>query len=149
MRFHNTGTKRLHHPAVGDLDLTYEAFELTTDSGPIDAARRPAEMLLEQRQRYEGVRDPALCQDPKACSRDVELLHSIIWQEIFDSRTVATRYAWFPGTYWATWPLAAHYGTANEPASCSVSSSREFCSWAKRLGPKISAIRSWAAPASA
>ena len=33
VRFHNTGTKRLHHPAVGDLDLTYEAFELTTDPG--------------------------------------------------------------------------------------------------------------------
>ena len=41
------------------------------------------------------------------------------------------------------------YGTASEAASCSVSSSRELCSWAKRRGPRISAIRSWAAPASA
>jgi transcriptional regulator with XRE-family HTH domain len=26
--FHQTGRKRLHHPVVGDLDLTYEAFDL-------------------------------------------------------------------------------------------------------------------------
>lgn len=26
--FHRTGRKRLHHPVVGDLDLTYEAFDL-------------------------------------------------------------------------------------------------------------------------
>lgn len=33
VRFHRTGTKRLHHPAVGDLDLTYEALELPADPG--------------------------------------------------------------------------------------------------------------------
>jgi hypothetical protein len=26
-------TKRLHHPLVGDLDLTYEAMQLTADAG--------------------------------------------------------------------------------------------------------------------
>jgi transcriptional regulator with XRE-family HTH domain len=28
VRFHRTGSKRLHHPVVGDLDLNYEALEL-------------------------------------------------------------------------------------------------------------------------
>jgi MmyB-like transcription regulator ligand binding domain len=31
--FHRTGRKRLHHPVVGDLDLTYEAFDLPADPG--------------------------------------------------------------------------------------------------------------------
>lgn len=33
VRFHRTGVKRLHHPIVGDLDLTYEALELPSDPG--------------------------------------------------------------------------------------------------------------------
>jgi transcriptional regulator with XRE-family HTH domain len=33
VRFHRTGTKRLHHPVVGDLDLSYETMELTADHG--------------------------------------------------------------------------------------------------------------------
>jgi hypothetical protein len=33
MLFHRTGRKRLHHPVVGDLDLTYEAFDLPADPG--------------------------------------------------------------------------------------------------------------------
>jgi hypothetical protein len=31
--FHRTGRKDLHHPVVGDLDLTYEAFELPAEPG--------------------------------------------------------------------------------------------------------------------
>ena len=31
--FHRTGHTRLHHPVVGGLDLTYEAFELLADPG--------------------------------------------------------------------------------------------------------------------
>ncbi len=31
--FHRTGSKRLHHPVVGDLDLTYEAFDLPAEPG--------------------------------------------------------------------------------------------------------------------
>ena len=31
--FHRTGRKNLHHPVAGDLDLTYEAFELPPDPG--------------------------------------------------------------------------------------------------------------------
>ena len=33
VRFHRTGLKRLHHPVVGELDLTYEALELPADPG--------------------------------------------------------------------------------------------------------------------
>jgi hypothetical protein len=31
--FHRTDSKQLHHPVVGDLDLTYEALELPSDPG--------------------------------------------------------------------------------------------------------------------
>ncbi|WP_372361045.1 MmyB family transcriptional regulator [Agilicoccus flavus] len=30
---HRTGTKRLHHPVVGDLTLAYEALDLPADPG--------------------------------------------------------------------------------------------------------------------
>jgi len=33
VRFHRSGVKTLHHPVVGDLTLTYEAFELPADPG--------------------------------------------------------------------------------------------------------------------
>jgi transcriptional regulator with XRE-family HTH domain len=33
VRFHRTGFKQLHHPVVGDLELTYEAMELPSDPG--------------------------------------------------------------------------------------------------------------------
>lgn len=33
VKYHRTGRKRLHHPIVGDLDLTYEAMELPADPG--------------------------------------------------------------------------------------------------------------------
>ena len=33
VRFHRTGIKRLHHPVVGDLELTYEAMEFPADPG--------------------------------------------------------------------------------------------------------------------
>jgi transcriptional regulator with XRE-family HTH domain len=32
-RLHRTGVKRLHHPVVGDLTLTYEALDLAADAG--------------------------------------------------------------------------------------------------------------------
>ena len=31
--FHDTGVKRLHHPVVGDLELIYEAMDLSADTG--------------------------------------------------------------------------------------------------------------------
>ena len=33
VKYHRTGRKRLHHPVVGDLDLTFEAMELPADPG--------------------------------------------------------------------------------------------------------------------
>ncbi|HWL76503.1 helix-turn-helix transcriptional regulator [Microbacterium sp.] len=33
VRYHRTGIKRLHHPVVGDLELTYEALDLPADPG--------------------------------------------------------------------------------------------------------------------
>lgn len=33
MRLHRTGVKHLHHPAVGELSLMYEAMKLTADPG--------------------------------------------------------------------------------------------------------------------
>jgi transcriptional regulator with XRE-family HTH domain len=33
VRLHRSGMKRLHHPVVGDLDLSYEGFELASDPG--------------------------------------------------------------------------------------------------------------------
>jgi transcriptional regulator with XRE-family HTH domain len=33
VRFHRTGSKRIHHPVVGDLTLTFEALDLTADAG--------------------------------------------------------------------------------------------------------------------
>ena len=33
VRFHRTGTKRIHHPVVGDLELSYETMELSADAG--------------------------------------------------------------------------------------------------------------------
>lgn len=33
VRFHRSGTKRFHHPLVGDLTLAYEALQLTADPG--------------------------------------------------------------------------------------------------------------------
>jgi len=33
VRHHRSGTKRVHHPVVGDLDLTYEVMDLAADEG--------------------------------------------------------------------------------------------------------------------
>jgi transcriptional regulator with XRE-family HTH domain len=33
VRYHQTGTKRLHHPIVGDLELSYEVMALSADTG--------------------------------------------------------------------------------------------------------------------
>ncbi len=33
VRYHRSGVKRLHHPLVGEMELTYEAFELPADPG--------------------------------------------------------------------------------------------------------------------
>ena len=33
VRYHHTGSKRLHHPVVGDLELSYEVMEVAADAG--------------------------------------------------------------------------------------------------------------------
>jgi hypothetical protein len=33
VKYHRAGRKRLHHPIVGDLDLSFEALELPADPG--------------------------------------------------------------------------------------------------------------------
>jgi transcriptional regulator with XRE-family HTH domain len=33
VRYHQTGTKRIHHPLVGELELSYEVLELSADAG--------------------------------------------------------------------------------------------------------------------
>ena len=33
VRFHDTGSKRFHHPVVGDVELTYETMQLVADPG--------------------------------------------------------------------------------------------------------------------
>ena len=33
VRLHHSGSKKVHHPVVGDLDLTFEALEVGTDKG--------------------------------------------------------------------------------------------------------------------
>ena len=33
VRFHLTGTKRLHHPIVGEMQLSFEAMALVADQG--------------------------------------------------------------------------------------------------------------------
>ena len=33
VRYHQTGVKRLHHPVVGDLELSYEVMDLPADAG--------------------------------------------------------------------------------------------------------------------
>jgi transcriptional regulator with XRE-family HTH domain len=33
VRYHQTGVKRLHHPVVGELELSYEVMELSADTG--------------------------------------------------------------------------------------------------------------------
>ena len=70
---HRTGAKQLHHPAVGDLDLTYEAMELAADPGltllvyTAEPGTRSADALtllaswaatLERTDRAEPAADP-------------------------------------------------------------------------------------------
>ena len=51
VRYHDTGVKRIHHPVVGDLALTYEAMTLRGDTEltmfvyTAEAASRSAEAL--------------------------------------------------------------------------------------------------------
>ena len=55
VRFHRTGSKRLHHPEVGDLEFDYEAFELPADPGLLMFTMTPAlDTPTEERLRLLG-----------------------------------------------------------------------------------------------
>lgn len=51
VRLHRAGTKRIHHPAVGDLQFDYEAFDISGTAGlvmyacTVDPASPSAERL--------------------------------------------------------------------------------------------------------
>lgn len=61
VRFHRSGTKRLHHPLVGDLTLAYELLELPADPGLtlITYAAEvgsPSEARLQELARWSATR---------------------------------------------------------------------------------------------
>jgi transcriptional regulator with XRE-family HTH domain len=68
VRYHRTGTKRLHHPLVGDLTLDFEAFELAADPGqriniytaPPDTPSAEALALLASWTAREPIRNQEL-----------------------------------------------------------------------------------------
>lgn len=68
VRQHQTGTKRLHHPIVGDLELTYEVMELAADSGlrlavfqaePGSAAQEALDLLASWTSTPAAIASPA------------------------------------------------------------------------------------------
>jgi transcriptional regulator with XRE-family HTH domain len=68
--FHRTGRKQLHHPVVGNLDLTYEAFELPADPGLTmlvytAEAASPTQDALDLLASWAATLDPA-AQGPAA-----------------------------------------------------------------------------------
>jgi transcriptional regulator with XRE-family HTH domain len=49
VRYHRTGRKRLHHPLIGDVELDYEAFELSGDPGQrINVYTAPPDTAAEE-----------------------------------------------------------------------------------------------------
>jgi transcriptional regulator with XRE-family HTH domain len=61
VRFHRTGTKRFHHPLVGDLTLAYEALELPADPGLTIVTYSaepgsPSEQALRELARWSSTR---------------------------------------------------------------------------------------------
>jgi len=61
VRFHRSGTKRFHHPLVGDLTLSYEALELPADPGLTIVTysaepASPSEEVLRELERWSSTR---------------------------------------------------------------------------------------------
>jgi MmyB-like transcription regulator ligand binding domain len=75
VKYHRSGTKRLHHPVVGDLDLNFESMELPSEPGLVlnvytapagspsaDALRLLASWAATHREEPVGATRPeALC----------------------------------------------------------------------------------------
>jgi transcriptional regulator with XRE-family HTH domain len=62
VRFHRSGTKRIHHPLVGDLTLVYERLELPADPGLAIVTysaepRSTSEARLRELARWASTRD--------------------------------------------------------------------------------------------
>jgi transcriptional regulator with XRE-family HTH domain len=61
VRFHRSGTKRFHHPLVGDLTVAYEALDLPADPGLVLVTYSaepgsPSEDALNELQRWSSTR---------------------------------------------------------------------------------------------
>jgi hypothetical protein len=61
VRFHRTGTKRFHHPLVGEITLAYEALELPADPGLTIVTYSaepgsPSEQALRELARWSSTR---------------------------------------------------------------------------------------------
>jgi hypothetical protein len=49
VRYHQTGTKRLHHPVVGELELSYEVLDLAADDGVPSPPTAPSRAAVRKR----------------------------------------------------------------------------------------------------
>jgi transcriptional regulator with XRE-family HTH domain len=74
VRFHRSGTKRLHHPLVGGLDLSYETMELAADSGlnltvytaePGSASQQALDILASWTATPDAAQAPGVGDDAK------------------------------------------------------------------------------------
>ena len=67
VRFHRTGTKRLHHPVVGELELSYETLTIDADDGlrmalytaePDSASQQALDLLASWSAEPTALREP-------------------------------------------------------------------------------------------
>jgi hypothetical protein len=67
VRFHRTGTKRLHHPVVGELELSYETLTVDADDGlrmalytaePDSASQQALDLLASWSAEPTALREP-------------------------------------------------------------------------------------------
>ena len=70
VRFHRTGTKHIHHPVVGELELSYESMELSADDGlsvaiftaePGSASQQALDLLASWTATPRGLTDRGRC----------------------------------------------------------------------------------------
>jgi transcriptional regulator with XRE-family HTH domain len=78
VRYHQTGTKRLRHPIVGDLELSYEVMELPADAGltmsvystePGSRSQEALDLLASWTATADGQPAPATDDAPRAGHR--------------------------------------------------------------------------------
>jgi transcriptional regulator with XRE-family HTH domain len=77
VRFHRSGTKRLRHPLVGDLTLSYEALQLPADPGLVVVSYSaepgsPSEAGLVELARWASTRDRLATAETEAGTESVE-----------------------------------------------------------------------------